>query len=229
MRMKLQEISFKRPVKLVQVFRHVHRYDKSEKSFEDRKEDLAWRPISSKNGHVKEGVLFLPEEVLQDPKLTHCDLITVEDDLQEPSLWYGDQGYTYHAALRVPRQEGPMRPDFHHCFHLHHPNRLDIFEIRQNEDLELFLRYGYYAVGVPERPNFKLCELKKGSAVEIKINGKTDFSLTSRRGRQFKEQHYIFHYVGDFTHCRILKEPYAPFVKEMPADRKVVDLLKPLW
>ncbi|MCX6132020.1 MAG: hypothetical protein NTX25_23555, partial [Proteobacteria bacterium] len=84
-------------------------------------------------------------------------------------------------------------------------------------------------VGDPKREDFKLGEVKKGKPIEIKINGKTDFSLTSRRARVFKEQTYIFNYIGDFSECKILKEPFDFTLKRLPSDRKVVDLIKPLW
>ena len=119
--------------------------------------------------------------------------------------------------------------DRNSCFRLSQPNRFAIFELRKQEELELYLQYGYFEVGIPERKNFKLCTIKKQQPIEIKINGKTDFSATSRRERTFKEQHFIIEYVGDFNSCKLLKSPITPHVKQPPKPIKVVDLLKPLW
>ena len=53
--------------------------------------------------------------------------------------------------------------------------------------------------------------------------------MSARRARVFKEQHYIFEYIGNFDKCTLLREPFEPIKKEIPADRKIVDLIKPLW
>lgn len=210
--MKLQEVTFKRPVRVFQVFRNIHVYDKTQKSFEDRKEALAWQEIPSKSGWVVDNELYLPEKILQDPGFTACNLITIEDN----------------HLVNVARTE--YEQESNHCFTLGNFIKLDIFKLkRDHEELELFLQHGYFEVGIPSRDNFKLCTIKKNSPVEIKINGKTESSLTARRARQFKEQHYIIDYIGDFRSCKLLREPYDPVIKQVPANRKVVDLIKPLW
>ena len=63
----------------------------------------------------------------------------------------------------------------------------------------------------------------------IKINGKTDASLTSRRERMYKEQHYIYENLGTFQQCYLLNEPSDAIIKKVPDVTRTVDLLKPLW
>jgi hypothetical protein len=213
--MKLQEIIFKRPIKIFQVFRNISVYGKEQKSFADRKDNNTWAVIQSKSGHLINGELYLPEQILQNPDFVTCDLITMEDD--NPSRTLQSEAIRTNNLL------------YNHCFHLARKNRLYIFEIRNKNSIELHLHYGYFEIGTPERENFKICDLKKDEPVEVKINGKTDFSMSSRRERVFKEQEYIFVFVGEFDSCKILKEPYDCILKHVPLDRKIVNLMKPLW
>jgi hypothetical protein len=213
--MKPQEIIFKRPTKIFQVFRNISIYGKDQKSFADRKDNNTWTVIQSKSGHVINDELYLPEQILQNPDFVTCDLITIEDD---------NQPQTSHSE-----SIGTNKPVYNHCFHLARKNRLHIFEIKNKNSIELHLHYGYFEIGTPERENFKICDIKKDEPVEVKINGKTDFSWSSRRERVFKDQDYIFVYIGEFDSCKILKEPYDCILKHVPTDLKVVNLMKPLW
>jgi hypothetical protein len=147
-------------------------------------------------------------------------MITLEDNNQQ-------KAFTTTALQPTKIITSNNGPDSNRCFKQKNFAKIDIFEIKN--DLELFLKYDRYEVGIPERENFKLCILKKNNPVEIKINGKTDFSMTSGRERIFKEQHYIFEYLGDFGSCKILKEPYESVIKRVPEERKIIDLIKPLW
>lgn len=220
--MKLQEVVFKKPIRVIQVFRNINIYGKKDKSFDLRKEELLWKSIQSKSGFVSEDELYLPEQILTNPDFNKSDLITMEDDNNY-------QPFTSQHLQDTKIISFGNKPFLNHCFSLTRPNQIDIFELRFKEELELHLKYGYFEVGTPKRENFKLCDIKKNQAVEVKINGKTDFSLTSRRDRVFKEQHYIYNYIGDFLKCKILKEPYNSYTKYIPENRKVIDLIKQLW
>lgn len=224
--MKAGSIEFPRPVKVLQVFRNINIYGKPKKSLDDRRADLEWSEVHSKSGHVIDGQLFLPESVKTNPDVRLCDLITIEDDNQPQAFSSAHLQFTKMMAI-IPRLAQPPPPN--HCFSLLRPNKLDIFELRFGSELELYLQYGYFDVGIPKRNNFKLCEVKLDQAVEIKINGKTDHSLSRGRDRLFKEQHYVFHYLGDFSSAALLREPFEPTSKHVPEERKVVDLIKQLW
>lgn len=209
--MKSQPLTFKKPVKIIQLFRNINTYGKEEKSFEDRKEKIAWKPMQSTSGFVKDDVAHLPEVVLTDPNFASFDLIVlIDDNFQEL------QNVVYTKAQNL-------------CFRKNSGNEVDFLQIKLNEKIELYLKHGYFEVGFPERDNFKLCEIAIHNPIAIKINGKRDFSLTGRRARTFVEQEYIFNYLGDFTKFEILKAPIIPILKTIPLERKVVDLMKTLW
>ena len=220
--MKQQEIIFKKPVKVIQVFRNINVYDKTLKSFEDRKDSFEWKEISSKSGYVQSGELFLPEQISDDPIFSDCGLITIEDDKLPTVI------PSYEVRYIMPPASNAVAPN-NRCFKFPGTNELDIFKIKIAEQIELHLNYSYFGIGIPERENFKICELILHKPVEIKINGKIDSSLSSRRGRAFKEQAYIFEFIGEFNSCKILKEPFEPVKKRVPEERKLIDLLKPLW
>lgn len=204
--MNPQKILFKKPVTILQVFHNINVYGKDKKSFDLRREDSEWKEFHSESGYLKDGELFLPEAIMENSRFPNCDLITIEDSLN--------------------REEDQ---EVNRCFHLHHPNEIYIFQLKQKEELELHLKYDDFAVGIPKRADFKICDLKEKNPVEIKINGKTDFSMTSGRARVFKEQFYIFEVLGKFSSCQILRNPYPPVPKKVPGERKLIDLLKPLW
>jgi hypothetical protein len=208
--LKDRHFTFKRPIKILQVFSNVLRYGKDDKSFDKREERLAWHPVQSLNGYVHDGELFLPPAILQHAALERCNLITIKDSLS-PLFNY---------------MENMENND---CFELTAARKLGNFKIKQTEELELHLDYNRFFIGTPKRDNIKLCNLRPGQPVEIAINGKTDFSLTGRRARNFTDQQYIFEYLGDFKTCTVLKEKAKPVVKQIPAKRKLVDMLKPLW
>lgn len=213
--MKLQEIHFKCPVKVLQVFFLVNRYGKEEKSFVDRKEKLALKPVASISGHVKEGALYLPDSISDHPGIPGCDLITLEDDLN--------------TNPKDPSNGNKEEVACNRNFSLFRPVPLHIFDLKSDTHLELHLRYGLFEIGLPSRENFKICELKKEEPVEIRINGKLDHSMSSGRQRQFKEQLYVFHYLGDFDSAFLLKPSFPKEKKTIPAKRKQINLLKPLW
>ena len=206
--MNLKEGLFKKPVKVLQIFKIIHVYDTENKSFETRKEIMKWKNIDSKNGYVKDGELFLPEYLTENSKIDESVLITLED-----TTFVSKFNLSYVNASK--------------CFIFSNRYLLDIFEIKN--DLDIHLKYDKYEVGIPARANFKLCHLDELEPIEIKINGKIDSTASRGRERMFREQQYIFQYLGDFTKYKTFKEPSAPTLKNIPSKRKVVDLIKPLW
>lgn len=224
--MKSELVEFDRPVKILQVFRNINLYGKSKRSIDDRRAELEWRDIQSNAGHVVDGQLFLPESITTEPEFHSCSLISIEDDNRPQVLTSADLQLTKLMAI-APRL--PEVPTINRCFNLVRPDILDIFELRMASELEVHLHYGYFEVGIPKRNNFKLCEVKYGQPVEVKINGKKDASLTAGAERIFKEQHYVFQYLGDFSRAVILREPFPSVLKQVPSERKVVDMIKQLW
>lgn len=209
--MKATVVTLKKPVKILQVFSKILYYYKDEKSFADRKHKLEWQDAESVNGFVADQQLYLPEQVLAHPALHRCNVITIIDD---------------QTIEQYPWRE----KEDNNCFVLDVPRPFGDFNLALAEELELHLRHQSLSIQKPSRPAYKVCDLRMGEPVEVKINGKYDHSLFgSPRARVFKEQQYIFHYIGDFTSFQVLKHPVPPIHKCIPENRKLVNLLKPLW
>jgi hypothetical protein len=204
-------VTFKKPVKILQVFSNIVYYSKEDKSFADRKHKLEWRDAESVSGYIADQQLFLPELVLAHPALQRCSLITMVDDQTIAHQHHWNIAQNDCLVLDVPRPFGD-------------------FNLAQKEELELHLRYQPLSTAKPNRPGFKISDLRKGEPVEVKINGKYDHSLFgSPRARVFKEEQYIFQYIGDFTSLQVIRPQATPMHKRIPENRKLVNLLKPLW
>ena len=205
--MKHPEIIFKNPVKLIRLFKKINLYGKDEKSYELRKEQMKWTAPLSKSGFVKDGNAFIPEGIIDTANFHQCGVILLVDDVSDSEKEIAKK--ENHYLLTAPLW------------------RFEVFELRKN--LELFLYYNEYQTGIPHREHFKLAALKEGIPLEIKINGKFDFTMTAGKQRTFKEQQFIIEYLGEFQKLSILKEPFSPVKKDIPEERKVIDLIKPLW
>jgi hypothetical protein len=209
--MKAQLTSFKKPVHIIQVFRTINIYTKAEKSFADRKDKLAWKPISSIAGYVRDGIAYLPEDIVNYPNFETYDIILMMDkNLPNP------RNYTFTTEENL-------------LFRRNSQNKFDAFSLKFDENIEIHLNHSYFSVGTPKRENFKICDLKLNQPIEIKINGKIDFSGSGRLQRSFMEQDYIFEYLGEFTTYNLIKEPVSPIIKDIPTERKLIDLNKTLY
>ena len=209
--MNFEEKTFKKPVSVIQIFRHILRYGKEDKPSEKRLGFGRWDAINSQSGHLYDGHLYLPDSITEHPHFDDCNLIIMVDDNSAPLDLNGRDVKT------------------HYCLSLSQPNKFDIFELQAKDDLELYLRYDHFKIGEPAREDFKLCNIRFQHPVEIQINGKLDFALSSRRPRTYLEQYYLFDYWGDFLNAFLMKSPYPNLLKTVPHHRKIINLLKPLW
>ena len=88
------------------------------------------------------------------------------------------------------------------------------------------MNWNYWDLGDIKREQFKLTKLKENKSVEIKINGKRDFSLSSRSERLFIEKNFIIQYLGTIEKINLV--PKSEFIseKKIPIDRKLINLMK---
>lgn len=208
--MKTELINFKKPFKLIQLFRNINTYGKDEKSFELRKDKIAWKLIQSTSGFVKDSILHLPETILAKPNLQQSDLILmIDDNFKSPQ----NVVYTEEKSLNFSKNQ---------------TINFDFIEIKLAGVIEIYLKPGYFETGIPKRHDFKVAELVKEKPIGIKINGKRDFSLTGRRERIFTEQEYILAYLGEFNEIQF-EHDLKPIQKTIPNDYKVINLMKTLY
>lgn len=207
--MNFEEIILHHPLKILQVYRHIYIYGKENKKTDERSIANTWHSIPSSYSYFLKGGLYIAEDSLITDNIKNSFAILIVDD-NTPS-----------ASLNVNESVNILN--------LTHPKKWGFFEISLKEKLELHLKYDHFEVGEPARDDFKLCELNLNQPVEIQINGKLDFSLSSRRARSYKEQFYIFEYLGEVNNVKLVKKTSTPIIKKVPGKRKIINLLKPLW
>lgn len=204
------------PVPVIQVYKNVYLYGKDSKSSNIREKNLDWREMNSSNGFIQHNELFLPQSFSDFPISNHkFVLLLVDENLPL-------QGNHANNSVLLSRSElNPLILDV--------PRDFEIFHLNKKVEFEISLNYSYFSIGLPSRDNFMLAPLILGEPLEIKINGKIDHNLSSSRARLFKEQHYIFHYLGDFKSTTLLAPNQITRVKEVPKLLKSINLIKPLW
>jgi len=208
--MNFEELRLHRPVKIINVYRYILIYDKQHKPSSEKNGIDTGSHIQFNSGNLTKDTLYLPANIFEQKDLNNIDIILLIHDRTD-------------NLLKKDRSEEVV------FLNLSHPKKFGIFELSINENVELHLKYDHFEIGEPAREDFKLCDLKPGHPVEVKINGKLDFSLTSRRARTYKEQIYIFDFLGEVDQIKPIDTAMPLMSLNIPSDRKVINLLKPLW
>lgn len=203
--MKIATHSFSKPIQVIQIFRKQIRFGKEEKKTFDLRAFHSAEEATSNLGFVEDGKLFLPENVKEAKGFAEADLLVLVENIIS---------------------EKPAECHFLRTTSL---NSVEIFKIRGIDAMELHLVWNYFDVGEPKRPDIKLCDLTPSKAYEIRLNGKTDFSLTGRRPRHYLEQVFSVEHLGAFTQCHWIADSEVRPTKTRPLTRKLIDLRKPLW
>jgi hypothetical protein len=218
--MKDEIFTFSHPVKVLQVFKLACVYDKESFSFELRKDFFEWKDFVAGSGYVKEKQLFLVADQLPHNAASQEGLIILEYTAILDLLTTTKRSTNLSEEDKTPSR----------CLWspLNRATGFEVFTITYVDGLELYLRYNYFKLGEPERDNFLITPLHKNEPVEIKLNGKTDASMSSRRARVFKDQYFLIEYVGEFKEATILKSNLNISIQP-PSKFKSINLLKTLW
>lgn len=232
--MKQEIIKTKKAKMILQVYHNYFLYHKDMKSFADRKELTDWnKEIKSKSAYLKDGKLVLSKSDFTSE--IHNSNLIVLNDLNHSSKLKNLKNSNYQQDLIESERNtysqirSPLKQVEY--FNLDNSKKnFAIFQLRKVDDIiELHLLYDYFEIGEPERKNFKLCNLEIDVPVEIKINGKLDHSLSSRRERTYKEHCCIFHLAGQTNEFELERSPFRGSLKKIPKPLKVVDLMKQLY
>jgi hypothetical protein len=204
--MKEVSQSFSQPVQVIRLFKKQLRFGKEDKAGFDLRAFHAQESAGCSGGFVEEGKLFLDGSLLgESEEVQGSDLLVMVDEADSAKR----------SAL--------------HFLKTSSANRLEIFKIFGKDPIELHLEWSYFHVGDPSRDHMKLCYLVPGKAYEIRINGKTDFSLTGRRPRHYLEQIFVVEHLGIFSEYTPISDSKKIHSNKLPELRKVIDLRKPLW
>jgi hypothetical protein len=203
--MKEVSLSFSQPVQVIRLFKKQLRFGKEDKAGFDLRAFHVLESAGSSGGFALEGKLFLEGSLLEkSEEVRGSDLLVMVDDAD------------------------PAKPSALHFLRTSSANRLEIFKIFGKVPVELHLEWSYFHVGDPSRNHMKLCDLVPGKAYEIRVNGKTDFSLTGRRPRHYLEQIFVVEHLGIFSEYTPISDS-KKIPNRLPEQRKIIDLRKPLW
>lgn len=203
-------MKLKRPIHIIQVFTNSYTYGKDEKSFSGSRKDYAtWKnSVHSTSGFIENDILKLNK-----------------------SAFDSTTDFAGNALLLIDNNHGPIQRS--QQIDVGEISRRDftwgIFRFRQKEQIEVELEWDYWTIGIPKRERFKLFHLVKGKPIELKINGKRDYTYSSRQQRIFIERNYVLAYLGTVEEVEFLDDWAFECVKEIPKERKLVDLLKVLY
>jgi hypothetical protein len=102
------------------------------------------------------------------------------------------------------------------------PIRLAVFDLKPGTPIQVGFRYDASVIGFPTRNGFLLGPLEVGRPLELRINGKRDFNLSSRRERTYTEQHFRLELHDGWNPGAAIPHPDSK-------DILLIDLRKPMW
>ncbi|MBU2019109.1 MAG: hypothetical protein KJ941_05635 [Bacteroidetes bacterium] len=202
----------KKEVDIIQFYKKDKFFTKSEYDSSGRNEFFSWpESIASKTGFLEENTLFLNSNAHSNLNSKTIGLFVLQDHIEAP----------------------PRKRDLKE-FYFFSPQTLrsnvELFElIKTGERYEVWFDgiTNSFQIGIPKRDRFKLCNLEIGQSVEIKINGKHDFTMTGRSERTFREKQYLIKYVGKADSIEILAQNKIEKMKTLNVENlQKVDLRK---
>ncbi|MEL6535488.1 MAG: hypothetical protein AAFQ98_08755 [Bacteroidota bacterium] len=222
--------------RVLRIFHNHNTYFKDQKSFEDRKEQIAWRsPIPNLSGVFWDGRWKVPEAYLPDQGKSWN--ILVAHDFNAESLEKAFSQKLWQSPI-IEREWSPEKqrylytPQLVQTWSLHNAYRaFEIFRLEEAEGVfTLHLQYNPYELGEPHRDNFPLCILRPNETVEIKINGKADHTGSSGSRRVYRELCYRLRLSEAFEEVSF----YPPPLSKTPTlaleePMQTVNLLKRLY
>jgi|GEM_PF-5771379 len=206
---KNKVINVKRPLKVVQVYRNASLFVKGEHIFTNGRDWLCWPEKKSVSGYVKQDDLYLPEKDGGLDEMNRYSMVFLLDDFSEKEK---DRLFAWKQTVNLFTQTSASVG-------------LDFLQVRSADEIEIYFNGPKYPWYPKRKASFQLCTLKKNKPVEIKLNGKSD----GHHQRYYMEEQFIFEYLGEFTQFKILANKEPAFSKQVPGERKLIDLRELLW
>lgn len=210
-------------VDVIQVYKSREIFTKTTYTPENRKRFHDWEEnLASKQGYLDNETLILPMSFQGQVEVKTSDLVIIQDVIGWEQFRANDSAQSPDWFKKVSADV--LMQERRHLFAFKQLNALksfEIFKIRKagSDTYELFVEYAENAmkIGIPERINHKICELKQSKPVRYQINGKSDFTMSGRKARTFYEFDYVIEWLGaaskiDFKELsKIRKTKSVPF------------------
>lgn len=193
---------------LIQVFKNTRIFKKRDYTPEARTEWFEWpqRAFTS-SGIFSNGKLKLPEDSPVRANLADSGLLLLVDPKIEGA----------HSALetgsRIFRMDS--RASFFPVESWSY--RFELFSlVKQGDGFDLYLEGERlsHVLGMPARTMHKCGELKLGAPLRFRINGESDFSMSSRQQRRFMEFDYLIEFVGMVHEVEFVEAAEVEFWRE---------------
>jgi hypothetical protein len=220
-------------IAVIQIYKSKEFFDKSLYTPDNRKlfSNIRER-VESTNGYLDDTTLYLPTEYRNHPDITSADLIVIQDTegfnpfLMNKYLESRDCPDWFISSRRKFQMEN------NHSVlglrHLDSPKAFEIFKIGKSKPdaFDMYIDYvpNSMTIGIPERENHKICELRKNRPVRYKVNGKSDFTMTGRKQRSYHEFDYLIEWIGQADKLAFLEPNRIKQTKKIPITTdKVID------
>lgn len=212
---------------VIQIWKSLRRIEKPDYIPEIRQQEVWEKVRVSKTGYLESGTLYLPADTQFKPNLKTDDLILLQDidgfdayaikkDCTGQNL---PEHHYSHILASNPQVASFSRPP--------KPRLFEIFKIERNEnggfDIDLNYSANRYYIGLPEREDHRIAVLYKDKPIRFKINGKADFTLSSRKQRTFYEYDFILEHLGQADSIVYKDLNQIERTKAVPTEPKLVD------
>lgn len=221
-----------KPYHLIQIFNNSYTYDKAYKNFDSRQAFVQWKDKVPSPTSIQKDQLLISPTCYQN-KIGIVDNLVILYDHN----FFSDEDLHNLDCLNNPNKKEAFRSIPNGLSQKNtvskiqfgalskRPFQFEIFDLKMKDQLELFLHWDYWKIGEPQRTNFKIANLELGKPIHMMIDGKRDFSMSSRKKRVFLENNYILTYQGIFREIHILKEEKI-YWKTIPKNIKEINLMK---
>lgn len=161
-----------------------------------------------KHGYVENETLFLAMEFENNPRLKTADLIIIQ--------------HTMNGLNKMPTI------DLISLSQLNSPKSYELFKVKKTDHGTYTIELDYAAhsgiIGIPKRENHKVFDMKLSQVMRYKLNGKSDFTLTSGKERTFHEFDFMIEWTGTAKNIEILDKIGAvESIDAATRDLKVID------
>ena len=170
---------------VLQIYRSAIIYRKKNYTAENRNIAESWpSTLESHIGFIEDNCLHLSEEYKQEEEIKNPFLLVIVDNIPVNRK---------DIYLEFIKDNFPVVNIFQQINKL---MSVELFRIKYagERSFDLSIDYSSHSmiIGLPERENHKMGELKPEIPLRYKINGKADFTLTGRKEREFYEFDYLF-------------------------------------
>ncbi|GHE71374.1 hypothetical protein [Roseivirga thermotolerans] len=212
---------------VIQVWKSLRKIEKPDYIPEARQLEVWESKLVCKTGYLENSTLYLPVGTESKPDIKTDDLMIIQDidgfdalavkkDCSGQNLPEHQYSYILAANPQFVSFSKPAKP-----------RAFEIFRIEKNEsggfDIHLNYTDNHYYIGLPERVDHKIGELYKDKPLRFKINGKADFTLSSRKQRTFYEYDHILEYLGQAESIIFKDLSQIEKKKTVPTQSKLVD------